>query len=292
MSEQIKNRDERFDKISPTALMVAYRRSLSDIPYSSDILEELKSDSLLDKVDDSLLRPDLAPQIEARYKIVDLYLHNSGAKQILELASGLSPRGIIMSENQSINYVELDLPAMLDEKIKLINRLRTKDKISDMPNLKFSPGNVLDMDDLLNATSGFDPSQKLAIINEGLMRYLTMDERATLAKNIHKLLTIFGGIWITPDISLKRIFENEEIRDAEHTQKVSNMTGIDIASNRFEDKQHAQYFFEGFGFRVEQHSWLEVVQNLSSPEIVGISNDEVISMNELPTLFVMSAIAD
>jgi O-methyltransferase involved in polyketide biosynthesis len=292
MLEQIIKHDERFDKISPTAWIVAYRRSLSDIPYSFDILEELKSNGFLDKVDDSLLRPDLAPQIEARYKIVDLYLKESGVKQILELASGLSPRGMAMSENQSVNYIEMDLPVMLNEKIKLIHRLKSKNKISDMPNLKFSPGNVLNMDDLLNATSSFDSSQKLAIINEGLMRYLTMDERVILARNIHELLTIFGGVWITPDISLKRIFENENIRDATHTQKVSNMTGADITGNRFEDKQHARHFFEELGFSVEQHSWLEVIHSLSSPNIVGISNNEVISMNKLPTLFVMSAIAD
>jgi hypothetical protein len=34
-----------------------------------------------------------------------------------------------------------------------------------------------------------------------------MDEKATIADNIHKCLTRISGVWITPDADTKRSFE-------------------------------------------------------------------------------------
>src|SRR5437868_6767563 len=103
-------KEARFEKIGPTAHIVAYRRSLSDIPLAKEIYDAVKGSAPY--VSGDLFRPDLAPEIEARYRVVDLYLAKSGIHQILELASGLSPRGAALSADPEINYVELDLESM------------------------------------------------------------------------------------------------------------------------------------------------------------------------------------
>ncbi len=277
---------DRFDKIGPTALVVAYRRSLSDIPLAKDIYNILADQG--QSVDDDLLRPDLAPEIEARYKIVDRYLDRTGMKQVLEIASGLSPRGLNKTADPETHYVELDVPKMASVKLDLIDNLVGSGAVELRTNLKVLEGNALDLANLETAVSGFDHNRPIAVINEGLMRYLTMPERAQLARNIHTLLSKYGGVWITPDISLMRILENENKKDAKHLEKISNLTGANIVANRFEDVGHAKEFFEHLGFNVESHSWLEVIDEISSAQAAGANQEEVEENLGFPALFIMT----
>jgi len=57
-----------------------------------------------------------------------------------------------------------------------------------------------------------------------LLRYLTKDEKAIVAKNIYKILEEFGGVWITSDISLKRIFSMENKLMKDHVEKIIKLT--------------------------------------------------------------------
>lgn len=285
--ERTLERKNSYEKIEPTARIVAYRRSLSDIPFAKEIYNLVKDGG--DPIEPSLLRPDLSPQIEARHKIIDRYLDQSGIGQVLEIASGLSPRGLNRTQDEKVRYVELDLPAVIDKKAKIVSQLLGASIIPLRPNLHLVSGNALELPDLERTSTIFDPDKSLAVVNEGLMRYLTMAERARLATNIHALLTKFGGIWITPDISLKRVFENENVRDKAHVEQISKMTGASIVANRFESKEQAKKFFEHLGFDVQPHSWLEVADELTSPSRAGVTPEEVTEMNSLPVLFVMTA---
>jgi len=87
---------ESYEKISPTAKLVAYLRTFSDIPYAKEIADESESEKafreLTEESAKSMVR--LAPYWEARYKGTNQVLTKHGITQILEIAAGLSPRGL------------------------------------------------------------------------------------------------------------------------------------------------------------------------------------------------------
>ena len=114
---------DSFEKVIPTARMVAYRRTFSDIPYSLEIfeaLEDIKKRNNYEEIPADLKKPELAPQFEARHKLIDKLIYQTHSKQILELASGFSSRGLSMSKEDNFNYVELDLPSVIKEKQQII----------------------------------------------------------------------------------------------------------------------------------------------------------------------------
>lgn len=274
-------------KVAPTAWGVSYLRTFSDIPLSQEFFDALNTHVQAQGEPDIATRASrdhLAPQLEARYKLVDKLILEAGTSQVVELASGVATHGInLTSSNPELNYVELDLPDVVKEKQAVIDEVG----VVIPSNLSIVEGNALNEDDIRSAIASFDRTEPLTVVNEGLMRYLTFDEKTVVAQTIYKLLSEYGGVWVTPDISLRQALAREDAVAIGHTQGLKRTTGIDIDKNVFEDEQHAKGFFEGLGFSVERHSFLEVTDQLVSPERLGMSAEEVQKLNEPCVAFVM-----
>ncbi|MGC0776804.1 MAG: class I SAM-dependent methyltransferase, partial [Candidatus Acidiferrum sp.] len=187
-----------YEKISPTAWGVAYRRTLSDIPFSLEIFDELqkivqqtRSAAELRDLEQSNY-PEITPVFEARFKLVNRLLKKNNAQQILEIAAGFSPRSIEIAKDPTVEYVEVDLPGVMNEKRSIIEKLAKQSKIPRASNLHLTVGNALDMQDLLTATKPFR-KEPIAVVNEGFLRYLNVEERTAVAKNVYQLLERFGG---------------------------------------------------------------------------------------------------
>lgn len=280
------DKKSNLSKVMQTAWMTAYLRSFSDIPYCPEIFLELEK---LQKEAGKEMPPTLtkfgfAPQLETRYILVDRLLKESNVKQILELASGLTPRGLNWTlKDNSINYVELEFPGIIELKRVIFDKL-----IKKLPaNLHLEAGDALNFPDIKKSISKYDQTKPVAVINEGLMRYLTFPQKEILANNVHKILTEFGGVWITPDISLKKVIKAEDKIIPDHTKDLSALTNLDLEKNLFESESQAKEFFENLGFTVERHSFLEVSSDLVSPARLDISDDDVNSMNGSAVVFVM-----
>ena len=141
----IDNKD--FEKISSTAIVTSYPRTFTDIPYEKEIYEWLNK-HCNEKV---TLNKMLAPEIEARYKLISKLLNDSKVIQVLELASGYSSRGLIYSD-KGYNYVEMDLENVCDNKIIIIKSITR-----DIPkSLKIISGNALNKEDFLNNIDVFE----------------------------------------------------------------------------------------------------------------------------------------
>jgi O-methyltransferase involved in polyketide biosynthesis len=276
-----------YEKIIPTAWLVAYRRTLSDIPFSNEIFERLdllRRSHAFSAITEEMKAPNLAPQFEARYKLMNRLILEEDSKQVLEIASGYGPRGLELSRNKNIVYVELDLPEVIRDKREIINHIV---KGVDINNLHLIAGNALDLDSLLEATTYFSTDKPLTITNEGLLRYLNFEEKSRVAKNIYHLLDIFGGVWITPDITFKNVMLTEEKTIKEQNERVRAITGIDTDQNRFENDEEAKAFFENLGFNVESHSYLEVRNLLVSPQRIHMDEKTLNKMIEFPVVYVM-----
>ncbi|HUD05775.1 MAG TPA: class I SAM-dependent methyltransferase [Candidatus Saccharimonadales bacterium] len=279
-----------FDSIIPTGWLTAYGRTFTDIPYSQEMFDELEairiasgSTETLDVMKDT----KLAPQFEARHKLLNGLIAQTGIKQVIEIAAGLSTRGLEMTSNDSVDYVEVDLPAMVADKRKIITDLENKGAIPKRPNLYIEAGSATEADDLLKATSHFNSSEPIVVVNEGLLRYLGFEDKTKYADNVKALLMKFGGVWITSDISLPKIIYKENDVMADRRKRISEITGVNVADNLFKDEDDAKKFFEGLGFDVESHSFLEVTNELTAPAKLNMPTDYVEAINGSAVVFVM-----
>lgn len=269
--------DEQYTSIIPTAYLTAYPRTLTDIPYSKEIFEELeklRAEQGKPVLGEDIKVQRLAPELEARSKLIDKLLRDIGIDQILELAAGLSSRGLVMTTDSAVKYTELDLPDMAELKREVLMRVTT---ISE--NLHIVSGNALRLADMEKAVESFDANKQLAVINEGLLRYLGFDEKAQVAKNIRYLLEKFGGVWITCDTTPKKFLATQDSVTAPGFNKsLAVIAGKDFQNNMFQSNEHVEEFFGGLGFSVEFHNFTEIEDELSSPEAMGLSAEEVREM--------------
>lgn len=272
-----------FERTNLTAYGVAELRSYSDIPFSAEILEFIKNST---KPDDQLKYPtERAPQLEARYKLIDRLIVEAKIEQILELASGLSPRGLSMSQkDHKVDYVEMDLPDMIDVKKTLITKLLNGKNFPS--NLRLIKGNALNIKDIEEAMQFLEP-KPMIIAHEGLLRYLNFSEKKIVARNVRDILKRYGGIWITSDITLRSVLEIESKQAPDQIQTINKMIGRTVSDNAFESIDDAQKFFESFGFIVEKHSFTETIGDLVSPKKLNLSVDKVKNILGEAVVFVM-----
>jgi O-methyltransferase involved in polyketide biosynthesis len=273
-------------KISPTAWSVAYGRTFSDIPYSQEIFNELEAIRKRNGVEipGGQENQSVAVQFEARHKLDNRIIRANKVFQVLEVASGLTPRGLELTQDSNMTIVEFDLPPMVNQKNKIIEEMERKRIIEHRPNLYLEEGNALSLGDLSAACAHFQKDKSIGVITEGLLRYLKFEEKARVARNILEILKASGGFWATSDTQ-NQSHRSEEAKDS--TATFSKITGIDIESNYFIDINHARSFFEENGFDVETHTLSEVAEGLVSPQRMHLTQKQVNMNLEHRYIFVM-----
>lgn len=229
---------ESFESISPTAIFTAYPRIFTDIPYEKEIYGWLSRNCN----NEVKLNKMLAPEIEARYKLTNKLLDSLGIKQVLELAAGYSSRGLIYSK-KGYKYVEMDLDNVSKNKVQLINVI---DNIND--NLHIVSGNALNEKDYTECRKYFDENREVAIINEGLLRYLTFEEKKVVATNIYNMLKKYNGAWITCDVTPKKFLQKQDKCIPNCNTDISAITSGNDLKDRFKDTEHIKTFLGEIGF--------------------------------------------
>lgn len=277
------DKEEKYKNIAPTAFEVAYLRNLSNIPFAKEFYKATNKQT----VDEFVHKKTsfLAPQIEARHKILNMLILQTKSTQVIELAAGISTRGLDLCRNNSqISYLHTDLPDVLN----IYKDILKKMSLDAPTNLHILPVNALDSMELETATDKLNKSEPVTIVHEGLLRYLSFEEKAKLAIIVREVLSDYGGYYITTDISLKAILCKENnILKTSNAERLKEVTGISIEKNLFDNIAHAKSFFENLGFEVEQHSFTEVSEYLSSPSSLNIPRSAVYDLLKPCTVFVM-----
>ena len=256
-----------YKKLSSTAAPVVYGRTFSDIPYSKEITQLCQVDSL---ISDAYRKTNrlIAPYIEARFKALTNLLVKSGIKNVIEVASGLSQRGLIMTENETINYIETDLPDMIRQKEQVLKELLDHKNKTFPSHLRFAELNALDEENFKAVISRF-PKGSIAIGHEGFLAHLTRDERVKLACIIKGILSERGGVWITPDIftgkQLAELLAHGQGQKV--TEDVVKNTGRNYHDNAFVDIEDAKRFFTDLGFTYTIHTLGEAAGKIASAGI-------------------------
>ncbi len=150
-----------YERISPTAWLTAYQRTLSNIPLAAEIFQELEEIVSRTRTDPeieilkAMKSPKMAVMWEARYKIINHLLQKYPIDQFFEIAAGFSPRGLNMASAAHVTYVEVDLAGVIQEKRRIVESLVARAVIPARPNFHLVEGNALDLDDLISAARFF-----------------------------------------------------------------------------------------------------------------------------------------
>ena len=282
-----------FEKVGVTAQLAAYMRQFSDIPFAGDVAELLHSREVFEallqghemRLDDLLW---YAPIFEVRYKSVTAAIQRSGCRQVLELASGLAMRGLAMSQDADVNYIESDLTSISAEKAHLIAILRARYGLANHHNLSFPAINAIEMSQLREAVKTLHPDAPLAVVNEGLFPYLSPAEMQDVARNIHDLLLEFNGCWITPDFSIRGEVTQVSEQQREFRRIVSAATDRSMHSNAFDSLDQLAAFLSTVGFKAVVSNLLDDVPEPVSMRVLGLPSSLLASLRSSLRLWVLT----
>ncbi|MGF7039479.1 hypothetical protein [Mucilaginibacter lappiensis] len=250
-NEQPSLQDRDYSSISPSARSLLLLKGLTDIPFAREAAELISRPHAY--------QPDFnikdfafwarVLHFESRYKSINQLLSDLPVKNVLELSSGFSFRGLNTVINNDIYYVDTDLPDVIDTKLNLLAALQHN--ITSKGKLETLPLNALNEADFTAVANHF-PEDEIVIVNEGLLVYLDMNEKKKLCHNIRSVLKKRGGYWITADIYVKS------------ERKLSNLTPNDqlqqffkehrIEENKFESFEEAEAFFKNEGFIIDKEA--------------------------------------
>lgn len=235
---------ELFDLVSPTAQIVAYLRSfdtslafakrLSRVEHAQALLRDL------DISDESVLSR-LSLLFRARYHCINKAIAEHGASQVLEIASGISLRGLHWSrENPGTVYIESDLPALMREKSKVLRNAILEDSVVKRGVLHCCGLDALDLDSLRHALEYTDPNADLVIVTEGLLLYFTQVELQLFLRNMHTILVERPRtVWVVDLVSRQNLMElcsSDRSVAAAVTRIFGSTTRAVIADNPFENE--------------------------------------------------------
>jgi O-methyltransferase involved in polyketide biosynthesis len=276
-----------FSKISPTALLTAFVRQFSGLPYTKEIADLTDALATVKKfVSEEQSNSNIFALIEGRYKSLDRVCERFLSNQFLELASGLLPRGAIFSADPAVVFIESDLPAILQQKKDLMAEI-----IGRRDNLHFL---AIDATSELNSsrlTPYFQTDRPVNILCEGLLMYLTFPEKEAVFNNVREILQTFGGVWITPDLTTRTWREGMEKNDPTFqpiNQKIASSTSRSLVDYQFDDLPHVEKFAGDLGFKVQRFDMVEVLDDLQCLQAIDLDRDAAKSILQSISTFALT----
>lgn len=216
---------------------------------------------------------------ELRYRSIDQLLQETHCKNILELSSGYSWRGLDhCNKDAAVHYLDTDLPEVIEVKRAMVAKLQLDKEVKG--HYELHTLNALNEQDFEHIIDSFN-DQPLAIVNEGLLMYLNTEQKKQLCGIIHKALKNKGGYWITADVYLRR---SETMRASlpQSQKEAAFFEQHNVEENKFDSYEAARKFFETQGFELVKEAVVNY-QNLSvMPQLMNVLPDNMRNSKEPP----------
>lgn len=210
---------------------------------------------------------------EVRYEFLNRNIKNSGRKNIMDIACGFSPRGLMMAKN-GYKYLGLDLAVSVGMLSKVAENCK-KDVMTG--EFSYSVCDVTNEDSVVENADKFDG--EITIVCEGLFMYLSEYEVSSLCNGLKKVLKKHGGAFYTPDFSSKEFYfavlkslHGEKkameflLKMGAELKKKSDTALMGLVSP--ERKDEAIPFFNKHGLKVELIPYFEGKDDLQSFRLV------------------------
>ena len=194
----------------------------------------------------------------ARSDIFNNVALKCGKQTIIDLPCGYSTRCFKVADNGQ-KYYGFDLPIVIDEIKEMTSKVVT-DK--QKPLISFDAVDATNYDSMRQALK--DVKGEICIITEGLIGYLSESELISMCQAIHKLLSEFGGCWITADgggnsdiypLTFSVMLQGDKEKlESMMKSIISDMTNVQsykntVTANKFEK---AKEFLQNQGFVITE----------------------------------------
>lgn len=142
--------------------------------------------------------PTLEDFLLARHRLIDRLLDEAisseGVTQVIEIAAGMSPRGLRMSSrHDGVRYIEADLPAMAERKRRALEQAQASHEVAELDALADEGASSL-----AALAAGLDPGSRTAIVTEGLLNYFPREAVQGIWARIAAALRRFpSGVYIS-----------------------------------------------------------------------------------------------
>jgi len=270
-----------FSSVSPSAKSLLMMKGYTNIPYAKQTAALMEGSEIFDlNFDDKdfwfWIR---VMHFENRYWSIDQLLKQANSRNILELSSGYSLRGLDLCVNdKDVHYIDTDLPEVVAVKQNMIAQLQLDKGVKGR--FELLPLNALDTSAFNDVINRFDAGP-IAIVNEGLLMYLNPEEKKQLCSTIHSTLRKHGGYWITADIYVK-LPADTSINLPKSKSEAAFMTQHNVEENKFDSYEAAKVFFEEQGFELVKEA-VPDYQNLSViPHLLKVLPEEMRSNKNPP----------
>jgi len=250
--EQANTTDRDYSSISPSAKSLLMMKGLTPIPYAREAAALMIAPEpyVPDYSNKHPLFWARVAHFETRYQSISILLRNDPVKQILELSSGFSFRGLDWVHQQDVHYIDTDLPEVVRQKNTFVQQLE-QEAAPRKGLLEILPLNALDEQQFQEVISHFE-SGPLAMVNEGLLMYLGIAEKEQLCRIIHRILKERGGYWVTADIYLKPAAGTPSLRIDDQLQQFLEQHHVE--DNMFDSIDQARSFFQANGFIIDEEA--------------------------------------
>jgi O-methyltransferase involved in polyketide biosynthesis len=233
-----------YSTISPSAKALLLVKAQTTLPFARQAAEILFGAETVAQGASADRAAELRRMhFELRARGLDDALRALGATRVLEVAAGLSFRGLAMTARENVAYVDTDLPELVAIKSDLVARLHPGPLAGS---LRVQALDALDAD-AFRRTVHQMPAGALAVVHEGLLMYLGDEEKMRLASSVREALLERGGAWITADVYVRS--ETHLMRE-ESTEKF--LADHHVEQNKFADWNAAEAYFTSSGFSIER----------------------------------------
>ena len=209
----------------------------------------------------------------ARYEIYNTAALRSSAPNIVDLPSGYSPRGFRVS-SAGKRYFGFDLPVVIGDMAPAAEKVMTPEQRRLSSYHAVDATNYQSMKEALGSVKG-----ELCIVTEGLLGYFNEPELVSLCQAIHRLLSEYGGTWMTADLSILRIYmltfsallKGDELALLNRIQgKANEMADVKMNQNSLflNGEEGAKKFLKKQGFTVAAEP-----VTLYLPDLPGVTDE-------------------
>jgi methyltransferase (TIGR00027 family) len=189
--------DVKIHHVSDTAIWVAHYRAVeSERPDAlfRDNLAGVLAGSRGREIADSVKRPSPFSQwaVVIRTVIIDGIIQklvSDGVDTVINLGAGLDTRPYRMKLPETLHWVEVDYANIIDHKHGL---LRSEKPGVNLERIALDLSDIKQRRDLFSRLNA--KAQNALVLTEGVIPYLTEDQVASLAKDLHGLKNVHGWI--------------------------------------------------------------------------------------------------
>lgn len=232
---------------------------------------------------------------QARYEIYNQAALQTEAPVIVDLPSGYSPRGF-RAASAGRQYLGFDLPVVIDVMKTAAEKTMTPEQRSMAKYCAVDATNY----DSMKAALG-DINGELCIVTEGLLGYFSEPELVSMCQAIHRILSEYGGTWITADTSILQIYtltfatvlNGDQDAFVKHMKgTASSMADVDFYKNSLflNGIDGAVNFLKDQGFHVKRDSVTRYLEDL--PGIDPKLMNELREAYNVMEMWTMTAVSD